>query len=192
MTNYEEMRHLRAKAFKRSRKKENCKTNTHFYNVFWDRALRLWRGKKRKTVPKCTQECAWEGQKCDFWGPSWCVPISRIIIPTAAGSIVLQKRKEEKRSRWKRRQNVEVKNKRWWKCKGFEAAKNQSGPQEGGPCTNNTHISDVFWSRAWGAWGWPKRKRSKNRAMWPTYITKSGPFWMVSTSKNWYFGKQNC
>ena len=53
-------------------------------------------------------------------------------------------------------------------------------------CNNNTHIYDVFWGPAWGAWGGPSGKRNKNRATGPKHITKRGPFWPELMSKKWY------
>ena len=55
MTMDEEMKDLSAKAAKASPKKENCKNNAHFSDVFCNQALPLGRVKIRKTVPRCLQ-----------------------------------------------------------------------------------------------------------------------------------------
>ena len=60
-------------------------------------------------------------------------------------------------------------------------------PPKGATCSNNTHIYTVFSGPAWGAWGGPNGKRTKNRATGTKHITQRGPFWSAFMEKKWYF-----
>ena len=82
MTIDEEMKDLSAKAAKASRKEEKCKNNVQFPIVFAIKPCRDRGSKSEKRYLDAFNNAYERAEHAIFKGPSWCVPISRIVLPT--------------------------------------------------------------------------------------------------------------